>query len=84
MSVENEKIMSSILYWEPVKKKKGNALLPGLRNALQKRYGSPIKVILNYEDAEYLQGLSDAEIKGASELISAIEKYGSIELREEF
>jgi hypothetical protein len=76
--------MSSTLYWEPVKPKKGKSLDTGLKWILQKRYGSPVQVELDDGDIPYLQGLADANTEGAQTLIDAIEKYGRIELREEF
>ena len=76
--------MSSTLYWEPVKPKKGKSLETGLKWILQKKYGSPINVELGEADIPYLQGLADADTKDAQKLIDAIEEYGRIELREEF
>ena len=76
--------MSSTLCWEPVKPKKCRPLDVRLKWILQKKYGSPVNVELGEADIPYLQGLADAEVADAQKLIDAIEKYGCIELREEF
>lgn len=76
--------MSSNLYWEPVKPKKGKSLDTGLKYIFQKKYGSPVNIELDETDIEYLCGLADAGIKDAQNLIDAIHEHGSIELREEF
>lgn len=76
--------MSSTLYWEPVKPRKGKGLETGLKWILQKKYGSPVRTELDERDIPYLQGLADADTEDAQKLIDAIEKYGCIELREEF
>ena len=70
--------MSSSLYWEPVNKE--NKYFPDeLKYALRKRFGSLIeRVALNYDDVSYLEGLRDAGVKGAEELISAIEKHDEV------
>lgn len=76
--------MSSNLYWEPAERKKYNAGTDqALKWVLQKRYGYPVHITMTTNDIPYLQGLADAKINGAQELIEAIEKYSDIELFEE-
>jgi len=76
--------MSYSLYWRPKSTKKNDAGKDqALKWAMQKRFGSPLNMELSDIHVEYLQGLKDANISGATELIDAIEKYGSIEIFEE-
>ena len=72
--------MSCSLYWKPL----GNGHQVGdtaLRNAIERRYGSRVR--LDDRAMDYLQGLADAGIDGATELIKAIEKHGEIEIYQE-
>ena len=72
--------MSMGLYWRPEKNSTGE-LPDELKRILQKRYGNPL---LGYHlddcDLSYLIGLRDAGVKGAQELINAIEKHGRIQI----
>lgn len=74
--------MSSTLYWKPVSKD-ANSLPDSLKSIISKRYGSG-KHILNSLDVVYINGLVDGGVKGASELIAAIEKHGEIEVWESY
>lgn len=76
--------MSYSLYWRPISTKKNNAGKDqALKWAMQKKFGSPINRTIGESNIEYLQGLKDAGVDGASDLIDAVEKCGSIELFEE-
>lgn len=72
--------MSTHLRWRP--KGGGRTLDDDLKRYLRNRYGDPIKVILTRADLDYLTGLSDAYVTGATKLIDAIEQYEEIEVEE--
>ena len=74
--------MSSTLYWEPVRPRKGKSLSTRLKWILQGNYESPVNVVLSDKDLPYLQGLADEKIEDAQTLIDAIKKYGRISLEE--
>jgi hypothetical protein len=75
--------MSSTLSWAPYTVQAEPSLPYYLKTVLVKRYGDSLDgVHMASEDISYLAGLRDAEVKGADELISAIEKHGEISLRE--
>lgn len=72
--------MSMGLYWKP-EKNNDKRLPDDLKRALQKRYDTPLlDHCLDDSDLSYLEGLRDAGVKGAQELINAIEKHGRIEI----
>lgn len=76
--------MSSTLYFQP--RQTGEKQLPDeLKFVLRdgKYFGGLPRVVHNY-DLSYFHALADANIKGAQKVIDAIEKYGEVELREEF
>lgn len=76
--------MGSTLTWEPADRSKA-ALPTELKLILQKRFGSTIRVVrLDVSNISYLQGLADAEVPGALDLIAAIEMHGVVVLNEEF
>lgn len=76
--------MSTNLYWRPKPTKKNNAGSDSaLKWALQNRYSNPIDKTIGINALDYLQGLADAKVSGAQDLIDAIEKYDEIELFEE-
>lgn len=71
------------LKWQP-EKIDGNYLPDELKYELQKRfYGSIYEQVLAEEDLSYLEGLRDADVDGAKELIKAIYKHGRIVLNEQ-
>ena len=75
--------MSSSLYWERIKENPYDGALDDmLKYILRKKYDEPINTIVDESDIPYLEGLQDAGIKGAKELISAIKKYGKIHIEE--
>ena len=76
--------MSSSLMWKP---RKAHGFLPKeLKRVISRRLwdtdgscgGHP--AVVDSRDIGYLQGLRDAKIEGAEELIGLIEKHGEIEL----
>ena len=73
--------MSSNLVWQPVKANYKN-LPDELKFAMRKRFDGHVKTTMDESDAGYLQGLRDAGVKGAQELLDAIAKYGEIEVKE--
>lgn len=76
--------MSSSLGWEPTKQSKLKWLDCSLKFALQKRFGSPVSIVLTSDHNDYLRGLADAGVKDAQTLLDAIEKYDSIDVVETF
>lgn len=75
--------MSSTLMWKPVDPTE-NSLPDELKRAISRRLwdtdgscGGGEK-ILDADDVEYITGLRDAGVKGATELIKAINKYGEV------
>ena len=75
--------MSSTLYWEPVKRKQKD-LPDALKYVLQKKFGGTVDTVMGERDLSYLCGLKDAGIKGALELIEAIEDHGQVVVHEQF
>lgn len=72
--------MSSMLCWEPYRKDV-NYCSDELKFIIEKRYELP--TVLDEDSLPYLQGLADANIKGAEELIKGINKYNRIYIRKE-
>lgn len=78
--------MSTNLFWKPIVIVKDNILPKALKYALSKKYfdhdGSLVSgpVELDSSHQEYISGLRDAGISGASELIDAINKHGRVEI----
>ena len=76
--------MNTSLYWAPIVEQPKTSLPDELMYALRHRFGNPIhNRSMNRDDYWYLQGLSDAGVRGADELWKLIEKYGSVRLTEE-
>ena len=67
--------MSLNLYWKP--KGQGERLDKDLKFKLEEAGWRFPKTIDSY-DADYLRGLADCNIKGAKELVDAIEKYDEV------
>jgi hypothetical protein len=78
--------MSFNLYWRPVKPTTAKSLPRDLKKPLAKRFfdsdgslkGGP--VTLTDKDSDYLEGLADAGVDGAEELIEAIRRHGAVEV----
>lgn len=77
--------MSSSLYWEPRDRAK-KYLSTDLKFALRKRNDNETVTDEVFSDSEipYLEGLRDAGVKDAQDLIDAIKKFGCIVVDEEF
>lgn len=73
--------MTTSLYWRPVNTDV-NFLSDELKFALMNRYGLHIDHVFKDADIQYLNGLSDAGIKCADELIDAIKQHGEIRISE--
>ena len=73
--------MSMNLYWEPVDRD-AHDLDDKLKYALRNRYGGTVDTIMNESDVRYLEGLLDAGIKDAQDIIDAIEKHGRVRVFE--
>ena len=77
--------MSSNLMWRPFKEASGS-LPKELKRAISKRlWGSDGSCGIGDDrvdesDIPYLEGLMDAGVKGAAELITLIRKHGEIQL----
>ncbi len=73
-------VMSANLCWRPVQRSY-ETLPDDLKFILRDRCGlTSARRGYGGNDLEFLRGLDAAGIKGAAELIEAIEKYGEIEL----
>lgn len=72
--------MSSTLRWEP-SVKTGCPLPDKLKLVLTRRFCDLNNVRLSESDIDYIRGLSDAEVPGASELLDALDKHGAIILK---
>ena len=73
--------MSSNLYWEPTARKK-SPLANELKLVLRKMYGDLQGAELGEGDLPQIRALEAAGVSGSTELIAAIEKHGSVTLRE--
>ncbi len=73
--------MSSSCYWEPAFRPT-KRLSDAMKYALRKRFGEPVHVQMSEQHVSYLNGLADAGIEGAEDLIAAIEKYTCISVDE--
>lgn len=75
--------MGTRLYWKPHKRERklvDNQIQ--LKDILKRRYGGWVNVVLREDSCRYLQGLADAGVPGAAELIDAIDKYDEIVVEE--
>ncbi len=78
--------MSSTLYWRPTEER-GKQLSDELKLSLRKRYGDPVLATLGSADIPYLNGMVDAEVPFASEvmkLMELIDKHGAIVIEEKY
>lgn len=71
--------MSSNLYWKPVIKY-GTDLNDELKHIIAKKFALPR--LFDRNDISYLAGLRDAGIKGAGDLMKAIERHEQVEVWE--
>jgi hypothetical protein len=71
--------MSANLCWAPARRLP-NYLPYELKVILQAKHGLDGRSIYTHEQTYYLQGLADAGIDGAQELIHAIDQYGQVEV----
>ena len=77
--------MGTNAFWRPITPKDGKLLSTDIKRKIAKRYmnhdGSLIgKVNLGYDAIGWLEGLRDAGVEDADELIAAIEKHAEIEI----
>jgi hypothetical protein len=75
--------MSQSLYWKPIKPQRHSSLPSQLKFILQKRYDgleTGESIILGEAVQPYLEGLADAGIEGAKELIAAIKRHEQVEI----
>ena len=70
--------MSATLVWQIKPKSSYKSLSFQLRQVLERKWNFPH--VVNYDDLNYLEGLKDAHIEGAQELIDLIHQFGDIEL----
>jgi hypothetical protein len=76
--------MSSNLYWEPTQRPKKD-LPDALKFALRKRASDGhVEMVMDTNDLQYLYGLRDAGVKGADDLIEAIQKHGEVRVWEQY
>lgn len=76
--------MSSNLTARPTNPRGGLSLSTELKFALRKRLSEPVDNIIDFEIIPYLEGLCDAGVKDAGELVAYIEKHGEVSVKEEF
>jgi hypothetical protein len=77
--------VSTNIYWRPINPDK-QCLPKDLKYKIARKYwghdgslgGEP--VIIDKTDYAYFEGLKDAGVEGAEEIINAIDKYGEIEI----
>lgn len=75
--------MTSSLCWEPIDVSNNlNGDDDQLKFILREKYDSPVYIILDHYDLNYLQGLRDAKVPCADQVIQLIETYGQIRLVE--
>lgn len=77
--------MSSSLRWKPEQKPRGS-LSTAVKFALRKRTGGQLndEIVLTAADIPYFEGLRDADVEGAEEVIKLIELHGKIFVWEQF
>lgn len=85
MAHQREVILTLSLYWRPLVPQEKKSLPYELKYAISRRWfghdGSLKGSAITDEDSiHYLNGLADANVKGAKELIEAINQYGEVEV----
>lgn len=73
--------MSTNLEWFTVPKN-GRSLPIGLKWALQKKCGGYVNFKFDHSDIGYFEGLRDGGLEEVQEVIAAIEKHGTIIIKE--
>jgi hypothetical protein len=77
--------MSSTLVYEPVVIQKNFGLDDELKFVLRKAFSDGrVNLVFSQKDTDYLRGLRDAGIKGANELIDAINEHEQVRVYEEY
>lgn len=69
--------MSTSAYWKPVAEN-SDSFTNEMKHALERGYGSHFT--LDAKDLSWLEGVRDAGVKGAEDVIEAVLKYESIEV----
>ena len=83
---DGERVISTKLYWQPVRRVKKRTVGIGLRWALQSRYGQHFAAAtMGSESVQFLEGLrasaSSKDVKNDCKvLLEAIEKFGSVDV----
>ena len=75
--------MSSSLEWRAINPPQ-HSLPNELKYTLRKKCGDPVRGILTSHDIPYLEGLADAGIKGARQLIELVQEHMEIEVFESY
>lgn len=77
--------MGATLVWRPVVPQEGRELPYKFLAVLERReQGLSVESYWGPDDLDYLQGLKDAGIDGAEDMIAAIKKHGHIKLNREY
>lgn len=77
--------MSSSLTWIPVISRKEKDIPTALKIALKRRFDfSRGPLVLELSARMYIEGLADAQVEGAKDLLAALDKHGCIEIKETF
>lgn len=80
--------MSSTLMWKPVKNAQGSLSYELKRTISRKLWDTDGScggsAVINKDFIPYLEGIRDAGIKGADELIKILETHGKVEIWHEF
>ena len=71
--------MSETLCWRPMRSDR-NTLPSHVARVLKNKYEGLDNVIIQYGEIPYLEGLRDAGLDGAQELIDAVNDHGPIQL----
>ncbi len=75
-------VMTSNIYWEPERPRKGKALDTQLKFVLRERFDFPIQ--LDSGNRDYFLALTDANVKDADKIVEAIDTHGEIRIWEEW
>jgi hypothetical protein len=83
---DGERVISTKLYWQPVRRVKQRTVGIGLRWALQSRYGQHFAAAtMGSESVQFLEGLrasasSEDVRRDCKVLLEAIKEFGSVEV----
>lgn len=75
--------MSSDLCWAPANRNMKD-LSDAIKFVLRKRFSGHVEGVLSKGDLPYLEGLRDAGIDGAEQLMEAILKYDDVFVQERY